>query len=97
MPAWSPETWGDFSVVGVVVFIAILLWVGIAREWIIPGPAHRAIVASKDDELKRADARSTKDAETIHIQAQTIAEKNAVEAVTTHLLQSFRESVERGA
>ncbi len=97
MFGWSPETWGDFGVVGILVVIVFLTALALTRGWIVPGPFHKEIIAAKDRELERANERSTKDAETIQVQAQTIADKNAIESVTTHLLQSFRESIERGA
>lgn len=103
MPNWSPESWNSFGVVGLVVAMGFLTFLALSRGWIVLGPAHREIVAgkdselaSKDRELDRADARANKDAETINVQAQTIANNTAIQSLATHMLSSFREAAERG-
>lgn len=104
MPTWSPATWGEFSLSGLIIFIAAVFFLALAREWIVPGPAHRGRIADKDAELERKEREinyyresSTEKDKTIQVQATSLAEKNAVEILNTRLLQSVRESVERGS
>ena len=84
MPAWSPENWGDFSVVGIVVFVAVLFLWALTTERIVIGRYHRDVVG-------RLDRRADKDAETIQTLSTAITEKNATEEATTRILASVRE------
>ncbi|MGB0971623.1 MAG: hypothetical protein ACPGVG_11765 [Mycobacterium sp.] len=97
MPNWSPDVWDDFSVVGIAVAVAVATVFLVASGRLIPRSVHREVIAAKDRQLNNADTRAAKDADTIAVQAQAIAEKNAIESVTTHMLQSFREATERGS
>lgn len=92
MPAWTPETWGDFSVVGIVVFVAFLLVVGLTRGWIVIGKYHREVVDGKDRVIDKLEARGEKDADTIHTLTQGLMEKNATEDASTRILAAFREA-----
>lgn len=85
MPTWSPETWDDFGVVGIVVFLGGLFYVSVIREWIVPGRYHR-----------RLEARAEKDAETIETLSQALTENNAQHDTTTRLLESLRDSIRGG-
>jgi len=84
MPAWSPENWGDFSVVGIVVFTACFFILALVREWIVIGRYHRETIG-------RLDRRAETDAEAIHTLSKAITEKNATEEATTRILSSVRE------
>ena len=84
MPTWTPETWGDFSVVGIVVIIAALFFWALVREWIVIGRYHRDVVG-------RLDKRADKDAESIQTLSMALTEKNATEEATTRILASVRE------
>ncbi|QDH92467.1 hypothetical protein SEA_DMITRI_24 [Gordonia phage Dmitri] len=96
--AWmNPSALSDIGVVGVVVGMALALGLGLMRGWIVPGTHHKEMLAEKDAQLARADARSIEDAKAISTLSQAIVEKNAVEQASAHLLQSIRESVKDGA
>lgn len=84
MPAWAPETWGNFSVAGIVVFMAVLFFWALVTERIIIGRYHR-------DTVGRLDRRAEKDAESIQTLSQALTEKNATEEATTRILASVRE------
>jgi hypothetical protein len=89
IPSWSPETWGDFSVVGIVVIIAALFFWSLVREWIVIGRYHRDVVG-------RLDARAEKDAEAIHTLSTAISEKNGTEEATTRILGALRQVLGSG-
>ena len=91
----NPTLWNNISVVGVIVAVAVYHITAYMRGWWVPGKYHREMLAIKDRQLDAADVRSAKDAETMHVQAQTIADSNARDVATTHLLQSVRELAER--
>lgn len=84
IPHWSPETWGDFGVVGIVVVIGFLFTLALVREWIVIGRYHRDVVG-------RLDKRADKDAESIQTLSMALTEKNATEEATTRILASVRE------
>jgi uncharacterized membrane protein YcjF (UPF0283 family) len=86
IPAWSPEAWNSFGVVGVVVFMGVLLFVALTREWIVIGRYHRDVVS-------RLDARAVKDADAIETLSRAISEKNATEDATTRILAALRETL----
>lgn len=89
IPTWSPETWGDFSVVGIVVVMAALFFWALVREWIVIGRYHRDVVG-------RLDARAEKDAEAIHTLSLAITEKNATDDATTRILSALRQTIASG-
>lgn len=93
MTGWSPEAWGDFSVVGIVVAAGTAHMIAYIRGWLIPGRHHKEIVDSKDATISRLEEGRVKDAETIQIQAATISQRDNVEQTVTKMLKSFRESV----
>ncbi|UZF57721.1 hypothetical protein LH935_06965 [Gordonia polyisoprenivorans] len=80
---------------GLIVFLAIFHLTAYLRGWLVPGRHHAEVVADKKAEIERLEVANTAAADTIRIQATTINEKNAVEAVTEHLMQSVRELAER--
>lgn len=90
---WSPAAINDLSKVGFLLVLVVLTTVALSRGWVVLGPYHRELMAMKDKELQKADVRAAKDAETIAIQAQTIADKNASEAAAEAMIKAFRDSV----
>lgn len=93
MTPWAnPEFWNGLGVVSVVVIVASAFVVSLVRGWIIPGRHHREIVDGKNAAIKDLRDRAAIDAETMKIQAGTIAERDAVEDATTRLLRAFREA-----
>lgn len=90
---WAPEHWDDFSTVGLLVFVVAFHFLAYLRRWIIPGSHHREIVDARDREIEQAQLRAKEDAETIRIQAATIAEKNAAEAATNRVLAALKEAM----
>ena len=88
---WAPERWDDFSIIGLLIFGAMFHFTAYMRGWLVPGKHHREIIDARDRELEQANARSKEDAETIRIQAATIAEKNSSEDATARILASLRE------
>ena len=46
---WVP--WDQLDKIG-TVGLALLLVLGFAREWIVPGPTYRRQLAAKDEEIK---------------------------------------------
>jgi len=93
MPTWTPETWGDFSVVGIVVIVAALLYWSFVTGRIVIGKYHREIVEYKDKVIDKQDARAITDAEIIRTLSQSLVEKNAQEDATTRILSAVREAV----
>ncbi|MCK0174817.1 hypothetical protein [Mycolicibacterium sp. F2034L] len=91
IPGLTPEAWNGVGVVTVLILVVAYHAIAYIRGWLVPGRHHREIVAAQDLRLAAADDRDKANAETIRIQAQTIAEKNAVELTTAHLLESVRE------
>ena len=88
---WSPALWDDFSIVGLLIAALVFHFMAYMRGWLVPGKHHREIIDARDRELEQANARSKEDAETIRIQAATIAEKNSSEDATARILASLRE------
>lgn len=86
IPAWSPETWNSFGVVGIVVFVGVLFFTAITREWLVVGRYHRDVV-------KRLDDRAAKDSEAIDILSRAVTAKNATDDATTRILAALREAV----
>ncbi|AQT78335.1 hypothetical protein B1R94_02420 [Mycolicibacterium litorale] len=104
MPTWSPAEWGQFNIVGVVIIFGAFFLVAVSRGWLVPGNFHREFVASKDRELDAkerelasANQRADVQAETIQIQAKTLASKDAVEEATTQLMRALRDGQEQRA
>lgn len=94
--AWNPDFWNGLGVVGVVVIVAAAFVVALTRGWLIPGRYHREIVDGERAEKNELRARAAIDAETMKIQARTIAERDTVEDTATKLLQSFRDAAGGG-
>lgn len=90
MTLWNPALLDDFGVVGIAVFAAIGVVVAIVRGWVVPRTLHREIIAGKDAALAELRERAKVDAETIRLQAQTIASRDAVEDASIRLLQATR-------
>lgn len=90
---WAPENWDDFSVIGLIVALTVFHFWAYMTGRLVPGRHHREIVEARDRELEQASARAAQDAETIRIQAATIAEKNATEDATTRILAALREAM----
>lgn len=96
-PLWTPDVWDKIGVVTLLLLVVVYHAVAYVRGWLVPGRHHREIVAAQEGRIAVADELAKANAETIRIQTQTIAEKNAVELTTAHLLQSVRELAERKA
>ena len=92
MTLWNPSLWDDFGTVGIAVFVAVMIVVGVTRGWLVPRPLHREIIDGKNAALTELRERAKVDAETIRLQAQTIADRNAVEDTSIRMLQAFREA-----
>ena len=90
---WAPERWDDFSIVGLLIAAVVFHFMAYMRGWLVPGRHHREIIDARDRELEQANARSREDAETIRIQAATIAEKNSSEDATVRILAALREVI----
>jgi len=93
MPGWTPENWGDFSVVGIVVIVSAILYWSFITGRIVIGRYHREIVEGKDKVIDKQDARAITDTEIIRTLSQSLAEKNAQEDATTRILSAVREAV----
>lgn len=91
----GPEVWDKVGVVGLIVFLAIFHLTAYLREWLVPGRHYKEMLEEKRAEIQRLSEAAGKAADTIQVQATTISEKNAAEAVTEHLMQSIRELAER--
>lgn len=89
----DPAVWNDIGVVGFLVTFAVFHFLAYMRGWLVPGRHHREIVEARDRELEQAGVRAKEDAETIRIQAATIADKNATEDATTRILAALREAM----
>ena len=103
MPTWTPGNWGDFSVAGIVVFMAILFYWSLITGRIVTGKNHAEVVdgkneviASRDAAIERLTARSGKDVDTINMLSATITKTAATEDATTRILTSLREAVRSG-
>lgn len=96
MPNWSPDTWDDFSAVGLLTIMCALLLAALVRGWVVLGYYYRDTISAKDRALTELRERAAIDAETIKIQAKTISERDAVEDAATRLLQAFREAAGGG-
>lgn len=83
---WTPETWGDFSVVGIVVVMGFILFWALITEKLVIGRYHREIV-------DRLYTRADKDAESIRILSEAVTEKNAEDVAVTRVLSALRESI----
>lgn len=97
MPLWTPDVWDKVGVVTLLLLVVVYHATAYVRGWLVPGRHHREIVAAQDQRIVKADELAMANAETIRIQAQTIAEKNALELTSAHLLESVRELAERKA
>lgn len=97
MPFWTPDVWEKFGLVGFSLFVGAFHVTAYMRGWFVPGRYHREIVGALELRLEKSDERDKANDVTIQTQAQTIAEKNAVELTTAHLLESVRELAERKA
>lgn len=97
MPLWTPDVWDKIGVVTLLLLVVAYHSVAYVRGWLVPGRHHKEIVAAQEQRIAKADELAAANADTIRIQAQTIAEKNAVELTTAHLLESVRELAERKA
>lgn len=73
--------------------LLILLIVGLAREWIVTGPAHRREVESLNRTISMLEARGDKDAESIATFADTQREVNAEKASETRILAAVRDGL----
>jgi hypothetical protein len=93
MPAWGPETWGDFSVVGFAVFITILMFVAQVRGWIVFGPHHREVVGQKDQTIQQLYIRADKSDESIAKLSEALSKKNGTEDLAAALLAETRKAV----
>lgn len=89
---WSPSMWDDFSILGFVLAVAVFHFWAYMTARLVPGRHHREIVDARDRELEQVNARAREDAETIRIQAATIAAKNAAEDATARILAALREA-----
>lgn len=94
---FSPADWDGLSKLGILVTLVGFHITAYMRNWLIPGRHHRELIDRQDAEIKDLKVRAAVDAETIQIQANTIAEKNAVEAASTALMKAFREAAEQSA
>lgn len=90
---WSPAELAGLDRVGFMLFILGFHAVAYLRGWLIPGRHHRELLDMRNEELQAAKLIVQKQAETIGIQAQTIAEKNASEAAAEAMIKSFRDYV----
>lgn len=97
MPAWSPESWNSFGVVGLVVFMGVVLFWSLITERLVIGKAHREAIATKDATI--ADLRKsgeTKDG-TINTLTTGLLEATVRNDTETRMLTAFREAVKGGA
>ena len=93
MPGWSPETWGDFSLVGFAVFVTILLFVAQVRGWIVMGAQHREIVAAKDQTINQVTIRADKAEDSNAQLSNELAKKNGIEDLAAIILAETRKAV----
>lgn len=87
----TPEVWDKVGVVSLAVFLAMFHVVAYMRGWFVPGRYHREIVGAQNQRIEEAHARELADAETMRVQAQTIAERNGSEIAAVNILQSIRD------
>lgn len=97
MPLWTPDVWDKIGVVTLLLLVVTYHAVAYVRGWLVPGRHHKEIVSAQEQRIAKADERDVQKDETIRILSQTVAEKNAVELTTAHLIQSVRELAERKA
>lgn len=103
-PSWlTPQALDDVSIVGVVLFTALLMGVAVGRRWLIPGGQHREIVAmhavAKAELLARVDAQAaTIDTliDTNRAQARALARCADAGELSGRLLASVRDIAEAG-
>lgn len=93
MPAWSPETWGDFSVVGFAVFVTILLFVSQVRGWIVMGRNHREVVELKDQTISQQTIRADKAEDSNAKLAEALSKQTALSELATTLIAETRKAV----
>lgn len=89
---WNPEVLNGIGVVGISVLCTAGLAVSLVRGWLVPGRIHREVVAGKDSAIENYRERAVVDAETIRIQVEQSAKRDAVEVTTTRLLTAFRDA-----
>lgn len=87
----NPSQWEGVGVGTVVLIFGLLAGWAIVRGWIVPGPAHREILAGRDASIKALEAREHSHLEIIDTLTKTVAEQSVGTAVSEHLLASIRE------
>ncbi|OZC62156.1 hypothetical protein CH267_01025 [Rhodococcus sp. 06-621-2] len=88
----TPSAWEGVGVVGVVIVFSLLLGLALVREWLVLGPAHRAIVKALSDAADHSQGRELEDQKTISTQASTIAEQRVSGELSAHIIQAIREA-----
>ena len=83
---------GVMMIAAAMTTVAVMIVVGVTRGWLVPRPLHREIIDGKNAALTELRERAKVDAETIRLQAQTIADRNAVEDTSIRMLQAFLEA-----
>lgn len=91
MGALNPSTWEGVSAGVIALVLAIAGIVAISRGWIVPGAAHREIVALKDATIARDAERESEHLSIMRKQAETIAEQKALSRTSEHLLEAVRD------
>ena len=86
----NPAMWDNIGVVGIAVAVCFGIVFAVVRGYLVPRSLHREIVDGKNAALKDLRERGVEDAKTIMVQAQTIANKNAVEALAIRLSEATR-------
>jgi hypothetical protein len=84
MQNWSPESWNNLGVVGLVVIMGAIFYWSIVTERLVPGYYYR-----------RSEARADKLVEANDTLAKALAESTDNNAATVNVLESLRHSLDR--
>lgn len=91
----NPTQWEGVGVGTVVLVLALLHGLAVARGWLVWGPAHRELIGAKDASIGALETREHRHLEIIETLSQTVAEQRVAAGMSEHLLSSIRELAER--
>ena len=94
MEIFTPAAWEGVGAPALLVLLVVVLLVGVAREWIIPGKYDQRMVDSKDATIAILEARLDKRDEQIDVLADSVAKNTIANELTAHVLDALRKAAE---
>ena len=94
MSIFTPAAWEGVGAPALLVLLLVVLVVGVAREWIIPGRYHRRMIDSRDASITTLESRLDKRDEQIDKLADAVAKNNTANELTAHVLDALRQAAE---